>query len=387
MTDKIGFIGIGAMGAPMAMRLRQAGFDVAVCDVLPVNVDAFVAAHGGRAAKSPADAAAWASMVFTSVINDRDVQAVTQGSDGVFAALKPGAIVVDHSTVSAKLVRELAEDAKRRGLGFVDAPVTISNSGGAKGKPQVMAGGDADALAKVMPLMQTYADSVRHMGPSGAGQLCKMTLSFLMAGIMAGLNEGLTLGFRGGIAAPELVAALMKTPARSWWLEARGPVMLDNLAKGLDINAGRAAMLVKDLGLGLGESRLVDLALPLAGLVVQLPIRSGPAPAPAKPGTTANADELVRLVGRVMVMLITQALAEGLQFIRATNQDVAKVLAVIKAGSPLTGSTPWPSRCLPADSMPGLGPSMRRLPISPKPSTRAGVSRFRCRRRVSPRNS
>ncbi|MSO54286.1 MAG: NAD(P)-dependent oxidoreductase [Rhodospirillales bacterium] len=227
MTDKIGFIGIGAMGAPMAMRLRQAGFDVAVCDVLPVNVDAFVAAHGGRAAKSPADAAAWASMVFTSVINDRDVQAVTQGSDGVFAALKPGAIVVDHSTVSAKLVRELAEDAKRRGLGFVDAPVTISNSGAAKGKPQVMAGGDADALAKVMPLMQTYADSVRHMGPSGAGQLCKMTLSFLMAGIMAGLNEGLTLGFRGGIAAPELVAALMKTPARSWWLEARGPVMLE----------------------------------------------------------------------------------------------------------------------------------------------------------------
>lgn len=96
-------------------------------------------------------------------------------------------------------------------------------------------------------------------------------------------------------------------------------------------------MLVKDLGLGLGESRLVDLALPLAGLVVQLPIRSGPAPAPAKPGTTANADELVRLVGRVMVMLITQALAEGLQFIRATNQDVAKVLAVIKAGSPWTG--------------------------------------------------
>ena len=337
MADKIGFVGIGAMGAPMAMRLCQAGFDVAVCDVLPAKVDAFVTAHGGRRAKTPAEAAAGARAVFTSVINDRDVQAVTLGPDGIFAALAPGAVVVDHSTVSAKLARELAADAKRRGLGFIDAPVTISNSGAAKGKPEVMAGGDADAMAKTAPLMQAYASHVRHMGPSGAGQLCKMTLSFLMAGIMAGLNEGLTLGFRGGIAAPKLVAALMKTEARSWWLEARGPVMLDNLAKGLDVNTGRAAMLVKDLGLGLGESRLVDLALPLAGLVVQLPIRSGPALAPVTPGTTANRDELVRIVGRVMIALIAQALAEALQFVRATGQDVAKVFAVIHAGSPRTG--------------------------------------------------
>ena len=273
MSGTVAFIGLGAMGGPMAGTLAKAGYHMAVFDRVRAKAEAVAAESGGRVAASAAAAADGAEFVFTSVVDDVDLRSVTSGPGGTFEAMAAAGVHVDHTTVSAALSRALAAEAADRGVAFLDAPVTGSVEGARAGTLNVMVGGEKGAFARAEPLMRAYARDVRHMGPSGAGQLCKMTLSVAVAGIMQGLIEGLTLAHAAGIKADKLVPALAGGSARSWWLENRATLMMANLDKGRNINAGRAGMLLKDLGIALVEARLHDIALPLAALVSQFPIQ------------------------------------------------------------------------------------------------------------------
>ena len=273
MSGQVAFIGVGAMGGPMAGYLAKAGYDMAVFDLDRSRAEAAVAESGGRAAESAAATADGAEFVFTSVVDDADLRSVTSGPGGTFEAMAAGGVHVDHTTVSATLSRALAAEAADRGVAFLDAPVTGSVEGARAGTLSVMVGGETGAFTRAEPLMRAYARDVRHMGPSGAGQLCKMTLSVAIAGIMQGLIEGLTLAHAAGLDPDMLIPALAGGSARSWWLENRAASMMANLEGGHDINTGRAGMLLKDLGLALVEARVCDVALPLAALVSQLPIQ------------------------------------------------------------------------------------------------------------------
>ncbi len=272
-SGQVAFIGVGAMGRPMAGYLAKAGYDMAVFDLDRARAEAVVAESGGRVAESAAAAVAGAEFVFTSVVDDADLRSVTSGPGGTFEAMPTGGVHVDHTTVSATLSRALAAEAGVRGVAFLDAPVTGSVEGARAGTLSVMVGGESGAFARAEPLMRTYARDIRRLGPSGAGQFCKMTLSVAIAGIMQGLIEGLTLAHAAGLDPDKLVPALAGGSARSWWLENRAASMMANLEGGNNINTGRAGMLLKDLGIALVEARLHDVGLPLAALVSQFPIQ------------------------------------------------------------------------------------------------------------------
>jgi 3-hydroxyisobutyrate dehydrogenase len=191
---RIGFIGLGNMGGPMARHLAAAGHDVTVYNRTAEKAGAWVAAHGGRAAATPAEAAAGADVVLACVGADADLRAVTLGPDGAFAAMSPGSLFIDHTTVSAAIARELAEAGDAHGLLVVDAPVSGGQAGAENGQLTIMCGGTPDAFAAAEPVMQAYARRIGHMGPAGSGQLTKMVNQLCIAGVLQGLAEGLALG-------------------------------------------------------------------------------------------------------------------------------------------------------------------------------------------------
>ena len=191
---KIAFLGLGVMGFPMAGHLVAAGHDVTVYNRTGARADAWRAAHKGRAAPTPAEAARGQDIVMACVGNDDDIRAVTLGADGAFDAMASGAVFVDHTTASAEIARELDRAARTRGFGFIDALVSGGQSGAENGALSVMCGGDEHDFAKVAPAVEAFAKSVRLMGASGAGQLTKMVNQICIAGLVQGLSEG--LGFR-----------------------------------------------------------------------------------------------------------------------------------------------------------------------------------------------
>ena len=184
----------------------------------PSRADAWVEKHGGRAAATPAEAAAGAELVFACVGNDDDVRAVTTGADGAFAGMGKGAVFVDHTTASADLARELAAEAAQRGFGFLDAPVSGGQAGAENGQLTVMVGGEPTAFARAEPVMRAYGRAVTLMGPAGAGQLTKMVNQICIAGLVQGLAEGLDFGLRAG---PR------HGPRARRHLQGRGPVVAD----------------------------------------------------------------------------------------------------------------------------------------------------------------
>ena len=181
MSEKVAFLGLGVMGYPMAGHLVKAGHEVTVYNRTSARSDAWVGQYGGRAAKTPREAAMGASFVFTCVGNDDDVRAVTLGADGAFSGMTNGAILVDHTTASASLARELAEVAREAGFGFVDAPISGGQVGAENGVLTVMAGGADSDYAKAEPVIDAYARAVRLMGPAGSGQLTKMVNQICIA--------------------------------------------------------------------------------------------------------------------------------------------------------------------------------------------------------------
>lgn len=262
---KLAFIGLGVMGGPMAGHLARAGHSVAVYNRSPVRAQAWRERHAGTVADSPAAAAAGADIVFSCVGNDDDVREVTIGSRGAFAAMQAGAIFVDHSTASATLAQELHAAAQARGLHFLDAPVSGGQSGAEQGVLTVMVGGDAEPYARAEPVIAHYARAVTLMGPSGAGQKCKMVNQICVAGVVQGLAEGLAFALHAGLDAKRVVDVISKGAASSWQMENRGKTMVDG-----KFDFGFAVDLMrKDLRIAMDEARGNGAQLPATALIDQ----------------------------------------------------------------------------------------------------------------------
>jgi 3-hydroxyisobutyrate dehydrogenase len=261
-VTEIGFIGLGAMGAPMAGHLVAQGHSVRVFNRSARKAVAWADRHAGRMCESVAVAADGAAFVVACVGNDQDVRETFELAAPVMAA---GGCFVDHTTTSAVLARELAAQADRYGVAFVDAPVSGGQAGAVAGQLTVMAGGTAQALEQARPIMMAYAKAVTHMGPAGSGQLAKMVNQICIAGVVQGLAEGLAFAERAGLNGEAVIGAISKGAAQSWQMENRWRTMLEGRYDfGFAVDWMR-----KDLGLVLDEARRNGAQAPLTALVDQ----------------------------------------------------------------------------------------------------------------------
>jgi 3-hydroxyisobutyrate dehydrogenase/2-hydroxy-3-oxopropionate reductase len=262
---KVAFLGLGVMGFPMAGHLARAGHSVTVYNRSPAKAQAWVAEFGGTAKAMPREAAMDADIVFSCVGNDDDLRAVTLGADGAFAGMAPGAVLVDHTTASADVARELYGAAKNLGLAFVDAPVSGGQAGAQNGLLTVMCGGDAAAFEKVQPVAMAFSRAFTLLGASGAGQLAKMVNQICIAGLVQGLAEAIAFGQKAGLNMTQVLEVIGKGAAQSWQLDNRGKTMVaDQFDFGFAVDWMR-----KDLGLVLDEARRNGARLPVTALVDQ----------------------------------------------------------------------------------------------------------------------
>ena len=265
MTEKLAFIGLGVMGYPMAGHLQSAGYDVCVYNRTAEKAAAWVSECGGRSAPTPAEAAKDAAIVFACVGNDDDVRAVTTGPDGVFQGMSAGAVLVDHTTVSAHLARELHKVGAERSIGVLDAPVSGGQAGAENGQLTVMVGGDQGTFDRALPAIDCFAKSVKLMGPAGHGQLTKMVNQICIAGVVQGLAEGIHFAKKAGLDPRAVVDVIRHGAAQSWQMENRFETMSDS-----QFEFGFAAdWMRKDLGIALDEARNAGARLPLTALVDQ----------------------------------------------------------------------------------------------------------------------
>lgn len=262
---KVAWIGLGVMGYPMAAHLlHKGGHDVTVYNRNPAKAGAWLAANpAGRTAPTPAEAAQGAELVFSCVGNDDDLRAVTVANTGALNAMPRGAIFVDHTTASADVARELAAESADRGIDFIDAPVSGGQAGAEGGVLTVMAGGNADAFARAAPIISAYARMVRHMGPSGSGQLAKMVNQIAIAGLLQGLSEAISFAENAGLDLEAVMETISKGAAQSWQMENRWKTMH---ARKFDFGFA-VDWMRKDLGICLSEAQRNGSSLPVATLV------------------------------------------------------------------------------------------------------------------------
>lgn len=227
MADTIGFIGLGLMGRPMATNLLKAGYSLVVHSRSPAPVDALVAAGASRA-PSPADVARRADRIITMVPDSPDVERVLDGPDGVFSAMRPGTIVIDMSSIAPGVARRLAARAEELGGTMLDAPVSGGDIGAIQGTLSVMVGGDADAFAAVKPILDVMGNPERvvHIGPAGAGQLCKLCNQMVIGGTLAVVAEAFSLARKAGVDPQRVREALLGGFAQSRVLEVHGQRLL-----------------------------------------------------------------------------------------------------------------------------------------------------------------
>ena len=264
-SKHVAFLGLGVMGQPMAGHLAAAGHHVTVYNRSAAKAAAWVAAHGGRHAPTPREAAQGADFVFACVGNDDDLRAVTLGDAGAFAGMARGAVFVDHTTASAEVARELDVLARERGLRFIDAPVSGGQAGAVNGVLTVMCGGDAEAFAAMRPVAMAFARAVTHLGESGAGQLAKMVNQIAIAGLLEGLAEAIAFGEKAGLDMAAVLGVIGQGAAQSWQMANRGATMLER-----KFDFGFAVdWMRKDLGLVLDEARRNGAQLPVTALVDQ----------------------------------------------------------------------------------------------------------------------
>ena len=254
------------MGAPMARHLAKAGNEVVVYNRTAAKALAWVALNGNQAAPTPAEAAAGANLVALCVGNDDDVREVVLGPNGALGSMEPGSILVDHTTASAGLARELAAACAERGVGFVDAPVSGGQAGAENGQLTVMCGCDDDEVfEQARPVMETYAKAVARMGPAGSGQLTKMVNQICIAGLLQGLAEGINFARLAGLDVDQLVDVIGQGAAQSWQMDNRARTM----AAG-EFDFGFAVeWMRKDLGIVLDEADRNGARLPVTALVDQ----------------------------------------------------------------------------------------------------------------------
>ncbi len=262
---KLAFLGLGVMGYPMAGHLAKAGHEVTVYNRTAAKAEAWTREYGGAHRPTPAEAAAGAAIVLMCVGNDHDVREVATGPTGALAGMARGAILVDHTTASAELARELAAAAKEKGTGFLDAPVSGGQAGAINGKLTVMVGGEEATFRTAEPVLRHYGQAVTLLGPAGSGQLTKMVNQIMLAGLIQGLAEGLNFATRAGLDGRQVAQVISKGAAQSWQLENRYTTMLDG-----KFDFGFAVdWMRKDLSICLAEGRRRDAALPVTALVDQ----------------------------------------------------------------------------------------------------------------------
>ena len=266
---KVAFLGLGVMGWPMAGHLALAGHTVTVFNRTAAKAQAWVQAFAatGRAhhVSTPREAAQGADIVLMCVGNDDDVRSVVLGPDGALAGMQSGSILIDHTTASAQLARELYATAQQQGVAFVDAPVSGGQAGAQNGQLTIMCGGDEAAFATAEPVMACFGRAVTLMGPSGSGQLTKMVNQICIAGLVQGLSEAVAFGQKAGLDMDKALQVIGKGAAQSWQLDNRGSTMVRD-----EFNFGFAVdWMRKDLGLVLQEAQRNGARLPVTALVDQ----------------------------------------------------------------------------------------------------------------------
>ena len=264
--SKVAWIGLGVMGYPMAGHIRtKGGHDLTVYNRSAEKAAKWAAQHGGKTAATPAEAAKDADYVFACVGNDADLRSVVLGDSGAFSGMRDGAIFIDNTTASADIARELDGEAKRRGIGFLDAPVSGGQAGAENGALTVMVGGDEATFAAAEPVIVNYAHMVRRIGPAGSGQLAKMVNQICIAGLVQGLSEGVHFAQKAGLDIPAVMETISKGAAGSWQMENRWKTMMaGKFDFGFAVDWMR-----KDLGICLEESRRNGASLPVTALVDQ----------------------------------------------------------------------------------------------------------------------
>jgi len=262
---RIAFIGLGVMGAPMARHLAAAGHNIVVYNRTQERARDWVKRHGGSYASTPAAAAGGADAVISCVGADADLEQVTVGLDGAFRNMKPGALYIDHTTVSAKIARRLAETGRKNNILCLDAPVSGGQAGAENGQLAIMCGGTEDAFAAAEPIMRAYGARIVHVGPDGSGQLTKMVNQICIAGVVQGLAEAVHFAKASGLDTDKVFEAISGGAAQSWQMLNRWKTMdAGEFDFGFAVDWMR-----KDLGLTLDEARGNGARLPLTALVDQ----------------------------------------------------------------------------------------------------------------------
>lgn len=263
VSAPVAFIGLGTMGYPMAGHLQKAGHEVCVFNRTKAKAEAWQKKFQGKTADTPRDAACGAQFVFLCVGNDDDVRSVVYGENGVLAGMMPGSILIDHTTTSAVLAREISEKCAEKGVSFVDAPVTGGESGAKQGALSVLCGGDDLTVNLIRPIVAAYASYITRIGPVGHGQLAKMVNQICIAGCVQGLAEALAFGQRSGINMEKVLAAIGSGAASSWQMNNRGMTMLE---KKFDFGFA-VDWMRKDLGIVLDEASRNGASLPVTAKV------------------------------------------------------------------------------------------------------------------------
>ena len=259
----VAFVGLGNMGFPMAGHLVSAGHDVRVFNRTAATAERWGEAHSGTVAATPAQAAEGAEFVALCVGADDDVRAVCYGDDGVLSTMAAGSVLVDHTTASAELARELGEACSAKGIGFVDAPISGGQAGAENGVLSVMCGGDQAHFDQALPFIDAYSATVTLVGGVGSGQLTKMCNQILCAGAIQGASEAIAFGQRAGLDMHKVLAAVTQGAAGSWYLNNRGETMVaDEFDFGFAVD-----WMAKDLGLVQQEAEAIGAATPLTELV------------------------------------------------------------------------------------------------------------------------
>ena len=259
------FIGLGVMGFPMAGHLQAAGHQTTVYNRTTSRAEEWVEAHGGSSVSTPREAATGAGAVMVCVGNDDDLRSVVFGKDGALAGMAAGSTLVDHTTASAEVAREIAAVASEIGVGFVDAPVSGGQAGAQNGQLSIMCGGDPDVFATVEPLIDSYAKAIVLVGKVGSGQLTKMVNQVCIGGLIQGLAEALDFSRRAGLDTDKVLAAISQGASGSWQMENRARTMLDrHFDHGFALDWMR-----KDFGIVFDEAERIGATLPVTAMVDQ----------------------------------------------------------------------------------------------------------------------
>ncbi len=259
--ERVGFIGLGVMGYPMAGHLAQKGYSITVHNRTNQKAETWVEENSGTMATTPAELAHDKQVVCICVGNDEDLREVILGEDGVLTTLQPGSILVDHTTASASIAKEIYEHASTKGIGFLDAPISGGGVGAKNGTLTVMVGGDEEHFNAVRPLLACYAKTINLMGPVGSGQLTKMVNQICISVTLQGVAEALHFAISANLDVEKVMQVITNGTAQSWQLDNRGPWMLDERYKAGGFTVD---LIKKDLDLCTKHASDAQIAIPIA---------------------------------------------------------------------------------------------------------------------------